>query len=76
MILYSLILEGSPTVFSIREYHSPMRVLSTISLPDRRYLIGLRTPNTARSPKFGFDPPDIRNYNHGPIQKAGTRFSI
>lgn len=71
-LLYSLIPEGSPTVFSIRENHSPMRVLSTISLPDLRYLIGLKTPNTARSAKFGLDPPVNKCYNYGPIKKVRT----
>ena len=59
---YSLIPADSPTAFSIREYHSPMCVCSTISLPDFRYRIGLRTPKTARSAKLGFQPPGKKDY--------------
>lgn len=54
---YAATLHDSPTIFSIREYHSPMRVCSTMSLPDCRFRIGLRTPNTARSARLGFEPP-------------------
>lgn len=52
-----LILEDSPTAVSIRVYHSPMCVLSTISLPALKCLIGRRTPKTARSAKLGLEPP-------------------
>lgn len=54
---YALILEDSPTTLSIPVYQSPIRVCCTISLPDLRCRMGLRTPKTARSAKLGFDPP-------------------
>lgn len=53
----ALILDGSPTALSILSYHSPILVFSTKSLPACKYRIGLSTPNTARSAKFGFEPP-------------------
>lgn len=34
-----------------------------MSLPDLRYRIGLNTPNTARSAKLGFEPPEITKVN-------------
>lgn len=57
MSCYALILDGSPTALSILSYHSPILVFSTKSLPACKYRIGLSTPNTARSAKFGFEPP-------------------
>ena len=54
---YSWILDGSPTASSIRWYHSPIWVFSTISFPALKYRIGLRTPKTARSAKLGLEPP-------------------
>jgi len=51
-------LEGSPTALSILAYHSPIRVCSTISLPDLKYRMGFRTPKTARSAKLGLEPPE------------------
>lgn len=37
--------------------------LSTMSLPDLRYQIGLNTPNTARSAKLGFEPLESTKVN-------------
>lgn len=72
LCLYALILLGSPTAFSIREYHSPIRVCSTISLPDFKYRMGLRTPKTSRSARLGFKPPVKKKYNR-PVNGSHQR---
>lgn len=57
-------LAAAPTAFSMRAYQSPIFVVAIKSLPVSRFLMGLKTPNTARSAKFGLEPPVTMQYKN------------
>jgi len=50
-------LEVGPTASSIREYHPPILVEAIMSWPVCKFRMGLNTPKTARSARFGLEPP-------------------